>query len=215
MKIENLLFDLDGTIIDSLPGIQYASESAIKAVLPGYPIPDLKPLIGPPIREIFSNLYKNLPPEIINNLLNQFRQKYDSEGCIKAKAYPGVKETLSIIWEKGINFFIITNKPSMPTKKILCYLKLESYFKKVVCPDIKTPPFKDKADMIAYLLSSENLDPQFTLFIGDSEDDRKAAINCGLQFVAAAYGYGAIRTHCQGEEKYVLSNFPDLLSLIF
>ncbi|MGB9700293.1 MAG: HAD family hydrolase [Thermodesulfobacteriota bacterium] len=214
MKIDSIFFDFDGTLVDSLPGIQQAFESAVKAVLPSYPIPDLGSHIGPPIREIFRTIFKDLSEEKIDALVSHFRQNYDQESCIMAKVYPKVPETLYILNQMGIKCFLITNKPIAPTKRILKNSDLEGYFQTVISPDVKIPPFKNKIEMAIFIIRKYQIKPSFTLFVGDSQEDQRAAKESGTIFIPAVYGYGGIRVNSQIAKKIALSTFSDLLLII-
>lgn len=213
MKVDNLIFDLDGTLIDSFPGIQYAIKEALKITLPGRPIPNLRPLIGPPIREIFKKVIEDAAPDLINELERQFRLIYDNIGWRKSIAYKGLSETLAQLARLGVTDFIVTNKPILSTSKILFRLGINQYFREFISPDIKEPIFNSKAAMIAYLLKKHSLDKNTTAYVGDSEDDRLAAKKCHVKFVAIAYGYGKVLARKQSKKAILVSTFSDILNL--
>ena len=86
MKIANILLDLDGTLVDSWPGIEYASQVAVRATLPGKVMPELRPYMGPPIREMFRQALQEESVEVIIELERQFRASYDGEGWRRSVA---------------------------------------------------------------------------------------------------------------------------------
>ena len=67
-----ILFDLDGTLVDSLPGITWAARAALAEVQPGSELPDLRPLLGPPIREIFLRVLPDALPAMLTALEREF-----------------------------------------------------------------------------------------------------------------------------------------------
>jgi len=214
MTIASVLFDLDGTLVDSLPGIQFSSAAACRAVLPGRELPDLRPFIGPPIRDVFRRVFIDLPPSTLDDLVSHFRQSYDGEGCLKGTVYPGVRETLSGLKDLGMGCFVVTNKPFEATTNILHHTRLAENFQAVYSPNRKNPPFRSKGEMTASLVRDFQLVPACTILVGDSPEDRTAAQECGIRFVAAAYGYGGIHLHLEGQEKDVLYSFLDLWRVV-
>ncbi len=214
MTIASILFDLDGTLVDSLPGIQFSSDVACQAVLPGRELPDLRPFIGPPIREMYRRVFMDLPSRTLDELVTQFRKSYDGEGCLKGTVYPGVRDTLRGLRDLGIACFVITNKPLDATQKILQHRQLAEMFQAVYSPNRKNPPFAGKREMTDALIREFRLDLDRTILVGDSLEDWSAAHECGMRFVAAAYGYGGIHLHLEGGVKDVLYSFPDLRRIV-
>ena len=214
MKFENIIFDLDGTLIDSFPGIQFSAQEAVQSVLPGWKLPELRSMIGPPIRQIFQRAFPDLAAQTLQALESQFRRSYDREGYRKGEIYEGVRETLDILNQKGITLFLVTNKPIAATQQILSLAAILVYFRGVLSPDIFQPPFGNKGEMAAYLLRTFRLNPEHTLLVGDSVDDREAARDCGFWFGAVTYGYGKVHLHPPASRDLVLSGFADLLPMI-
>ncbi len=83
MKTENILFDLDGTLIDSFSGIEHSARAAIAAVMPQRELPDLRRLIGPPVREVLRRAVSEVGSEKLDELERRFRISYDTQGWKK------------------------------------------------------------------------------------------------------------------------------------
>jgi phosphoglycolate phosphatase len=216
MRLANVLFDLDGTLVDTLPGIEYSSQVAVRAVLLNREFTGLRQRIGPPIREIFHQTFPEVAPEVLDRLERHFRASYDSEGWKKSVAHPMVSATLRQLVDWGVQCFVVTNKPAAPTGRILRHLGLWEYFKETISPDSRPVPFTSKVEAIAFLLSKHSLEIGYSAFVGDSEDDACAARTCNLPFVAVKYGYGAgVDTRCDDTKCLaILSEFSQLLSLV-
>ncbi len=186
-----VIFDLDGTLVDSLPGIESSSRSAIGRLLPEELMPDLRALIGPPIAEMLARVWPDLDPEKMAQIVAAFRAHYAEKGCLESLPYQGVIETLSRLQDAGLRMFVLTNKPAAPTKTILGALGMAGFLVGVFAPDSPEAPFTSKPDGARALMRRFGLVAGQTTLIGDGADDAAAAEACGLRFIAAGYGYGA------------------------
>lgn len=214
MKVENIIFDLDGTLADTLPGIEAAAAAAVAAVLPQAQVPDFHAMIGPPVRTIFRQALGNLEPRVLDALEEEFRLRYDDTGWRESSAYAGVIETLSSLAGSGVGNYLATNKPIVPTKKIMDHLDLTPYFVDIVSMTSRRPPFGSKLEVASHIIAEHGLDRRETVLVGDSEDDARAALGLGIDFVAAAYGYGGVQARDDLPRRTVLTAFPDLLDIV-
>lgn len=211
MRFNWFFFDLDGTLIDTLPGIQYSADQAIKIVLPGHSSINLANWIGPPIRTIFSNALPGLESSLLGALEKEFRISYDQEGWKRSKPYDGVLETLAWLNDKNKKSLIITNKPRYAAQSIVNYFKLGQYFIEIITPDSNSPQFESKLTMAQFLISKYWLKNEEILFIGDSMDDYLAAQSNNIQFAGVVYSYGRLeRKPNEGNGFLPLKSFSDI-----
>jgi len=211
--IDALIFDLDGTLVDSLPGIEYAAQVAWNVVQPDRPCPALRPLIGPPIRQMFQRAWPEVSAEILQALEHAFRQSYDTEGWQKTTAYPEVVETLACFNAAGLMCLGVTNKPHFATQRILAHSELKPHFREFLSPDSRDPAFASKAEAVSVLLTRYHLQSDHVLLVGDSPDDARAAQACGLRFAAFTGGYGQV-SHSDLPGAVTFDRFADLLRFI-
>lgn len=190
MSFGNLIFDLDGTLIDSRSGIEFSAQAALRAVFPDRDWTSLRLPIGIPIRGLFAQLLGNADPVSLDSLERQFRVSYDSKGWKLSRAYRGAENLLADLALAKIACFVATNKPKHAASRILEHLHLDEYFRDVVAPDSGNPPFSSKQDMLSHILRRHRLKENETLFVGDTPEDRSAADAVGIAFAAATYGYG-------------------------
>jgi phosphoglycolate phosphatase len=190
-RCDNIIFDLDGTLVDSLPGIEASARYAVGECLPGIALPEIRELIGPPIRTIFSRLWPERNREEIDATVAAFRRHYDSEGCLLSRLYPKVAETLSHLRDAGMTMFVLTNKLALSAGIILENTGIRPFFSDVMSPDSVEPFYSIKSEGAAILQARHHLVPQRTALMGDGVDDVEAAAVGGFVFVAAVYGYGS------------------------
>ncbi|MBQ4052497.1 MAG: HAD family hydrolase [Clostridia bacterium] len=210
MKFENILFDLDGTLTDPGLGITnsilYAFE---KFGLPLPPREELYSYIGPPLIDSFQ---KNCGVTLqdAKKLLDLYREYFAPKGLFENTVYPGVAETLKQLNENGLRLYLATSKPEPFAKQILEHFDLMQYFTFVggsTMDETRT----DKAEVIAYVLDANQLDPAKTLMVGDRKYDVEGGHSCRLSVAAVLYGYGD-EAELAGAD-YLLSTPQELLNL--
>jgi phosphoglycolate phosphatase len=189
-RFQSVIFDLDGTLIDSSPSILKCFGQVLNehGLTPLVPLNDA--LIGPPLRQTLVNLTGATDSAFLDRLVDGFKACYDTEGYKEARVYDGVEAMLVQLAESGITLAIATNKRRIPTLKILEYLGWERYFRVVGTLDTSFPPHADKAAMIHSLLNELSISAAASLYLGDKLEDGKAADANKMPFIAAGWGYG-------------------------
>ncbi len=208
----DILFDLDGTLIDSSPGIlaSFGRILAADGLRPAVPLE--ASLIGPPLMVTLRQVSGLADEARLARLAEAFKQDYDSAGCLATEMFPGVAAGLAQLAAAGARLFIVTNKRMVPTRRILEALGLAQCFAGIHTRDETEPPAVSKAAVAARVLVRHGIDPAQALFVGDSDEDAAAAHENGLAFIHASYGYGGsalpVRPHA------VLERFAELPSLL-
>jgi len=194
VTFDAIIFDLDGTLVDSRPGIEAACVVALAEEAPGVELPSIAELLGRPLDGLVAMIGADLSGERRAAVQAAFTRYYDSEGWRLSKPYAGVGEALSALREVGVRLFVATNKRCGPAMHILRAADLAPAVDAIYAVDSVVPPFADKSAMAAACIEAHGLEPVSTLVVGDSEDDRVMAADHGLSFAAAAWGYGDAAT---------------------
>ncbi|MBU0623107.1 MAG: HAD family hydrolase [Gammaproteobacteria bacterium] len=186
----HLIFDLDGTLIDSAPSIL----SCFRKILDQARIAPLLPLdeslIGPPLPQTLQTLTGIRDESRIAALVDAFKDVYDSEGYRDSLPYSGVPEMLAGLQAAGHRLALATNKRILPTQLILRHLDWDGYFDSVWSLDCVQPRLADKTAMLRAILQAGSIAPAQAAYIGDKIEDGHAAQANAMRFVAARWGYG-------------------------
>lgn len=194
-NIEAVVFDLDGTLIDSAPGILSSFEAAFSQ----HGITPLKPwqtgLIGPPLLHTIAKQCDSQDHDLLDALRAAFVACYDSGGYRLSTPYPGIDTVLLAMQSLGIRMFVATNKRIAPTQLILEHLGWNTFFEGVFGVDSFLPSQTSKADVIRRICQHFGLTASRSWYVGDRVEDYEAASLAGLPFVLAVWGFGGDNPH--------------------
>ena len=190
MKKTHVLFDFDGTLVDSAPAIL----TTFAQVLQGHGLQACcsidDSLIGPPLRQTLQTLCGSSDAQLLDTLASSFRDIYDGPACLATPAYPGWDDALAALRALGLQLLIATNKRLLPTQRIIQARGWSEHFKVVYASDSCPGGFPNKAAMIAALLEEHGIDAQGAIYLGDTEADASAATANAVEFWAVDWGYG-------------------------
>lgn len=196
-----LIFDLDGTLVDSAPEITYClNQILLKYDLPLKSIFDIKPKIGYPAKLLFEDINSQVS---ISKLVDEFREILSDVAGSMCSPYPGVKDLLQTLPDKQINSAVATSKPTKIAKKILKNLNLELDFIQGLD---NFPPKPDPAILIA-CISNFKKHAYNSLMIGDTPIDIEAGRNAKVTTVALNHGTRAKRELQESKPDYLFENF--------
>jgi phosphoglycolate phosphatase len=190
-----VLFDLDGTLTDSRPGILRSTREAIRrlneATGEAHPIPEesaLNFMIGPPLRESFTKLVGADRAEM---LLTLYRERYLPIGMFENAVYDGVPEALEALHSAGYRLYVATSKNEVDARRVLEHFDLAKFFIRVYGSQADGGRAV-KAELISYVLDCESIeaDPKGVAMVGDRKYDILGAKAVGVCALGALWGYG-------------------------
>ena len=207
-----VIFDFDGTLVDSEKTINHCFESITRSIAPERINYARNVLIGPPLRETASKIlgaeYKNRLDEFVN----QFIEMHDENVIMQTQPYPHVTETLKKLYEEKILMIIATNKREIPTIKLINYYNWQNYFISIECSD-SHKSIRNKHEMIQDIIKKNHIFKKSS-FVGDTINDGLSANRNQLQFLRANYGYGSNQDWSDVKVNRLIENFIELESIL-
>ena len=183
-----VLFDLDGTLIDSAPDLAAAVNTVLATHgAPALSLAEVTRFIGDGTRMLVARALaaRGLPEADIDAAHAAFRAAYDARGHALTRPYPGVRRMLARLAAQA-PLAVVTNKPAAPARDVLAHLGLAGHFAAVIGGD-STPALKPDAAPLRAALAA--LGTSCGVMVGDSEADAGAAAAAGLPFALYTRGY--------------------------
>lgn len=184
----NLIFDLDGTIIDSSQGIYEAYRLSIKKFAEPVSMKIFSSCIGPPISDLLCEIHPNLSEKDTKTTSLIFRENYDNEYFLKFIPYKNIEKTINTLANKYA-LFLLTNKPTKPAISIIKKMSLQKFFKGIVGIDFFKKKGINKTINLSKLINHYSLQRVSSIYIGDTISDFVASKENGIKFIAHTKGF--------------------------
>jgi phosphoglycolate phosphatase len=188
-----VLFDLDGTLTDSAPGITKSISSTLESL--GRPIPspaELIAYVGPPIVDSFRDL-AGMDETSAREAAAIYRATYREDGAFDSAVYPGIRGLLQRLRSAGVPLAVATSKPEVQAERILEHFELAPFFD-VICGATEDSSRTSKAEVVAEALrrlNADGVDLSQTVLVGDRSHDVEGAAANGLPAILVEWGYGS------------------------
>lgn len=187
-KFKNVLFDLDGTVLDTLPDLVESANYALVAL--GYPAQtyeQVRRAIGRGIRNLLKDLMHCEDVAVLEKCRLIFKGYYDAHKAVHTKPYEGMTELVRSLKERGIKVFVISNKYDDAAKDLV-YAFYGDLFDGVYGSTDDMPPKPDRA-VFDKVCREHSLSADECVYVGDSEVDIRFAANCGMKLAAVSWGF--------------------------
>lgn len=187
----DLVFDLDGTLIDSAPDLHVCLNRLLTSERRrSLALDEVIKMVGDGIPALVRRAYSATGgiPENIDDRIAHYRALYGDALADRSTPYPNVPETLAQLFEAGHRMAVCTNKPFAPTMEILKTFGLARFFGAVAGGDT-LPVRKPDPGHLLGLLEMLGSSPEHAVMIGDSRNDIQVAIDAGVRSIAVSYGY--------------------------
>ena len=206
-----IIFDFDGTLVDSEITIYQCFQSITSYLAPERIDYAKNILIGPPLRDTASEILGADHQGQLDEFVNLFIEMHDEHAIKNTQPYPDAIKTLKKLSSKGISMAVATNKRYAPTIKLINHFNWQDYFTYIECSDSQNQ-IRNKDEMIQEILKNNSFNKAF--FVGDTVNDGLSANLNQLPFILASYGYGQNQDWSQVNVKTSIQNFSEILKLI-
>lgn len=188
MRLKNVIFDLDGTLLDTTEGvIESVKYTARRLAYPMLPSEELLKFIGPPIQQSFMTYY-GADREQAQEAATIFRLHYKIDTLLKAVPYDGIYELCNILKKNNIRMAVATYKREDYALTLLQYFHFEQYCNPMHGADHYNKLKKE--DIVQMCMKEMGGNIEDTILIGDTSSDALAAEKVGIPFIAVLYGFG-------------------------
>ena len=206
-----IIFDFDGTLVDSEITIYQCFQSITNFLAPERIDYAKNILIGPPLRDTASEILGPNHQDKLNEFVEIFIEMHDEQAIKNTQPYPGVIEILKKLRSKKILMAVATNKRYSPTIKLINHFDWQEYFTSIECSDSQSQ-IRNKDEMIQEILKNNIFNKAY--FVGDTVNDGLSANLNQLPFILARYGYGRNQDWSRVNVKKVIQDFSEILMLI-
>jgi phosphoglycolate phosphatase len=187
----SVLLDLDGTLVDSQPGIFASCSAALRALGhdPGE-AQDIKRAIGPPLEDMLQALLQARGDDRIGEAVAAYREHYGQSGLLGSEPYDGISGALQEMQRAGLRIYLATSKREVFARRILQNLKLATYFDGIY-GSVPGGELDHKPELLAHILSEQDIDASHSLMVGDRRHDIVGAHAVKMRGLGVLWGYGS------------------------
>lgn len=190
MKFKAVIFDFDGTLCETAPGVVKSARYALEAF--GYSVPEddkeLEFFIGPPLLVTFQERY-GADAQTALELVKKYRERYTNQGVYESDLYDGIDGLLASLKKDGLKIGIASSKPQKYIEMLLERFNVMKYFDSV-CGVSFTADCESKASIISRCMAALGAQPEEVFMVGDKRYDIDGAKANGILSVGAMWGYG-------------------------
>lgn len=190
-RIPAVFLDLDGTLVESAPGIAASCRAALQSL--GHAPPpqlDMDGLIGPPIEEIMRILLARYGDDRVAEGVAAYRADYGERGLFGTSLYAGIADALTVMQRAGARLFVATSKRRHFALRIIDHLGLTDSFE-AIHGSQDGGALDHKPELLAHILAQHGLAPDHCVMVGDRKYDVIGARANGMRSVGILWGYGS------------------------
>jgi len=212
LRYRAVLFDLDGTLVDSYTALAEAVNYARREQgLHEISAARIREFVGDGLEKLLQRAFDT--EHVSRSVIAAFERRYDEICCEGSKVLADVEATLESLAKLGVVMAVCTNKPTSFSKKIIDYLGLGQFFRAVVGPDVAGAR-KPDAQHVLRTLDAANAATDTALFVGDMPIDVHAARNSGIDVAVVATGSSSSEQLRASHPDHYLDRFSDLVKIV-
>lgn len=217
-----ILFDLDGTLVDTAPEIADTVNEVLESIgLPALPAEQIRDWIGHGARETVRHAWTHVAGEApddsasgvtLDDLMLRFAEIHSRRCGTNSRLFPGVRTALESLRQQGVAMAVLTNKESRFSKQVLECHGIDTYFDPIISGDTLAER-KPSAVPAGHCLARHGVEPARALLVGDSSVDAETARNAGIRFWAVPYGYNGGVPIADAQPDRILQSLDELVAV--
>ena len=218
-KPQLILFDLDGTLVDSVPDLAYSVDAALQMLeLPMHGESKIRTWVGRGAENLIKDALtdgdrEQVPDqELFQKTFDLFSEIYLQNTYQRSLIYPGVLDALAHFKAVDIPMACVTNKRALFTDPVLDALKIKDYFSMVISGDTLARK-KPEPDQLLHVASKHDIAPENCLMVGDSISDLNAARAAGMSVICVSYGYNHGMNIADFDPDHVVDNLLEITEM--
>jgi phosphoglycolate phosphatase len=217
-----VLFDLDGTLVDTAPDIARALMAALEAIgVSSPPLDVVTRMVGDGARELVRRALAAAGGEAAGQkrqeneeeTLGRFLASYRANVCVDSRLYPGVAEGLAALRDDGAALAVVTNKSGDLARRLLTTLGISAFFAAIIGDGDGFPRKPDPAAALS-VLAKVGASPDETFVVGDGLPDMRLGHALGATAVAATWGYVPVAQLASEGPRFVAGSFPEAVAIV-
>ena len=212
MKYETVLFDMDGTLLDTLEDLRDGVNVTLgRHGYPEHTLQEIRTYVGSGAGVLIRKaLPKGTPEEEFRQILKEYKEWYRINYCTRTRPYPGVRELLSTLRANGVKTAVVSNKPHAVTKKLA-----EKFFPGLPAfGQTDGAPRKPAPDMVWHALEALGADRGRSVYVGDSEVDVTTARNAKMPVITVDWGFRTVEQLRAAGADTIVSSAEELAALL-
>lgn len=215
MKIKAVIFDLDGTLTDTLADLTNSVNYALSQF--GFPErseEEVRSFVGNGVRRLINlSVPYGTSEKICEESLNVFKTHYEKNSCVNTKPYDGINEVLEILKNKGIKTAVVTNKVHWAAEEIVRHFF--DGFIDLTVGQIDGVAQKPEPDGIFFALEKLGIAKENAVYVGDSEVDCITAHNAGVPCIGVTWGFREREILEKNGADFIVSEPKEILSSMY
>jgi len=213
--IKALIFDLDGTLLNSLVDIMDSVNIVLTEYnLPTHSLDEYKMFIGNGIEVLAKKaLQEKLNDNEFDNFLKKVKKIYSQRQILKTQPYDGIRDMLKTLNAKQIKTAILSNKPNEFTQQVVSHFFTDIKFDIILGSRVNVPR-KPNPQAVFEILGQLNLKKNQAFFVGDTSTDMQTGKNAGLKTIGVSWGFRSVQELKQNGADFIVNKPSEILELV-
>lgn len=215
-KVDTLIFDLDGTLLDTIEDVKHSVNHVLKIHgYQTYETSDYLKFIGRGSKYLISQAINDADPALIDKIYDEYLLYYLDNSVTNTSAYRYIKQGLKKACICGYKIFVFTNKPEDLAKKIVSIIFSDIKFTGIISSCKRFKPKPDN-EGLTHLLNENGLNPENVMYFGDSDYDMIVSKSCNIPYrIGCAYGYQDEKRLNESGATHICHSSKEAIDLIF